>query len=113
MYNVKKPTRSLIKGNEGVEGESIEKKLQRIMNNNEPIRAEVGLSYAERNEGVKAETDIRNDKFEAWAEMGDKVAEAHGTRRKGAKIIDIEKEKARVEAEKAAKDGKPGSTATT
>lgn len=53
-----------MKVNQSYEGESIEAKIRRIVDNKEPIRDGAPLLYTERSEGVRAETDIRTDRFD-------------------------------------------------
>lgn len=58
--------------NESAEGETIEEKLDRIVNNNEPITDGAPLIYQERDE-QNWQTDIRSDKFEIMIEARDKI----------------------------------------
>ena len=46
------------------EGEKLENKVSRILENNEPISDGVQLSYTKRSDGVKPELDIRTDKWD-------------------------------------------------
>ena len=48
MYKTKKPTETTIEANEGYEGETIEEKVARIVNNNEPITDGAPLIYTDR-----------------------------------------------------------------
>lgn len=64
MYKKVKIKRSQITRNEALEGETIETKFHRIMNNGEPIKDGAPLIYTERSEGVKAGYNIRTDRFE-------------------------------------------------
>jgi len=54
MYNYKTPIKSSIRGIQTIEGETIEQKLVRIMNNKEPIKDGAPLIYTERKDGVQA-----------------------------------------------------------
>lgn len=47
--------------NECVEGDTIETRVERMMETNEPITDTAPLIYTEKQEGVKAEHDIRTD----------------------------------------------------
>lgn len=60
-------------GEETVEGESIENKMERITTNKEPIKDGAPRIYTERKEGVIAAYNIRTDRFEIAAEAMDKV----------------------------------------
>lgn len=49
---------------ESYEGETIENKVRRITQNNEPITDGAPLVYTEKKDGVRPEYDIRTDKWE-------------------------------------------------
>lgn len=61
---------------ETVEGEILEDKVKRIVENNEPISDGAMLSYTKRAEGVKPEYNIRTDKWDVAQSTMEKVAEA-------------------------------------
>lgn len=118
-YKIRKPNKSKLKSIEMVEGETIEQKVERIHENNEPITAEAPELYTERKDGVIAGYNIRTDRWELAADSMDiltknKLAKREGTPEHKEKIDQIEKKKA---AEKAAvkeqlkidaiNDGKP------
>lgn len=68
--------------NESVEGESIENKIERMINNREPMSEPgVGLLFTAREDGVLAETDIRTDRFEIAVEAADKIQKSHIAKR--------------------------------
>lgn len=56
-------------------------KIERIVNNKEPIKDGAPLIYTERKEGVRASTNIRTDRFEVAVEGMDKVAKSYKARR--------------------------------
>jgi hypothetical protein len=58
---------------ERCEGETIEQKIERIVNSNEPITDGAPIIYTERKEGVKPEYNIRTDRWEIATEAMDKV----------------------------------------
>lgn len=58
------------------EGETIEDKCARIVDNNEPITDGAPMIYTKRSEGVKQEYNIRTDKFEVAQEAMERVTEA-------------------------------------
>ncbi|AXH76117.1 MAG: hypothetical protein [Microviridae sp.] len=65
MFKEKKPYRKTsILRNESTEGEMIEVKCSRIVNNKEPIKDGVTVAYERRDVGVAAERNIRSDRFE-------------------------------------------------
>ena len=62
--------------NETYEGESIEKKCARMIENNEPITDGAPLVYTERADGVRPEFNVRTDKWDIAQESMEKVSEA-------------------------------------
>lgn len=61
---------------ETYEGESIEKKCARIIENNEPITDGTPLVFTKRADGVRPEFNIRTDKWDIAQESMEKVSEA-------------------------------------
>lgn len=98
------PTR--LKINTTKEGETIERKLERIVANREPITDGVSLIYTERKEGVRPSTNVRTDKFEIAAQASEKISQSYKTRRKER----AEKTEAQKGPEGPKEDGKPEST---
>lgn len=76
MYRKITPPKTDIRCNESYEGETIECKIERIVNNNEPIKDGAPIIYTERKDGVRPEYDIRTDRFEIAVEAMDKVAQS-------------------------------------
>lgn len=83
--------------NNSYSGERIEEKIQRIVNNNEPIKDGAPLVYTDRKDGVKPEYDIRTDRMEIAVDAMDKVAAANIAKRKS--IGDLAKEGMKKEGE--------------
>ena len=84
MY--KKPiySRSLISLNNPMEGETIELKITRLLENKEPIDDGAPVIYTARKDGVDPAYNIRTDRFEIAAEImdklnRDKIAKSEGT----------------------------------
>ena len=50
--------------NKSYQGETIEQKLERVMQQNEPIKDGAPLVFTERKDGVLPEYNIRTDRFE-------------------------------------------------
>lgn len=50
--------------NNSMEGERIEEKVSRAVNNKEPIEDTAPIIYQERKDGIRPEFDIRTDRFE-------------------------------------------------
>lgn len=72
----KKPkvySNSSLKVNETYEGETIETKIERVMNNGEPITDGAPLIYTERKDGVGAQYNIRTDRFEVGIDGTDVI----------------------------------------
>lgn len=63
-----------IKSAETYEAESIETKVRRILDENEPITDGAPIIYTEKADGVKPEFNIRTDRWEIAMEAMDKVS---------------------------------------
>lgn len=63
-YKQNPMTGTTIERNESREGESIEMKVERIVNNKEPIKDGAPKIYTERKDGVPPGYNIRTDRFE-------------------------------------------------
>lgn len=74
MYKYRQPRKTSIGVNASYPAERLEDKVKRILNNKEPIKDGAPMIYTERKDGVKAELDIRTDKWEIAAEAMDKVS---------------------------------------
>lgn len=74
MYRKQKIKPTTIELNDSVEGETIEQKIDRIVNNNEPITDSAPIIYTERSEGVLAGYNIRTDRFDVAIDAMDKIA---------------------------------------
>lgn len=59
--------------NESTEGELIEQKVFRMIENKEPITDGSEIAYSERKDGVIPGSDIRTDRFDAALDAMDKV----------------------------------------
>ena len=71
-----------------LEGERIETKIQRILQNKEPISDGAPEIYTERKDGVLPAYNIRTDRFDIAIEAMDKVNKTQTAKREN-KIIDI------------------------
>lgn len=103
MYKYKKSRQTSLRVNKGYEGETIEMKIFRIVNNKEPITDGAPLVYTDRKEGVKPETDIRTDRWEIAVEAMDTVYQAQIAKRE-----ERHKTPEQKEAEKIALEAKKG-----
>ena len=81
MYKQNKPQKTSIKINQGYEGETIEQKINRIVNNNEPITDGAPLIYTERKHGVQPDYNIRTDRFEIAIDAMDKITKTQLAKR--------------------------------
>lgn len=99
MYKVRKADKTGLRINESYEGETIEQKIERIVNNKEPITDGAPLIYTERKNGVQPEYDIRTDRFDIAIDAMDKVAKTYKARREerikereNAKVVKMDQE---------------------
>lgn len=60
-----------------MEGESIEEKMRRTTETNEPIEDTAPMIYTERKDGVLPEYDIRTDRFDVAVEGMDVVSKSY------------------------------------
>lgn len=96
MYKVRKYSKSYIGSVTVTEGETIENKVERILNNKEPITDGAPEIYTERKDGVGAEYNIRTDRWELATESMDLVAKQKQAKRteraeaKEAKVIEMD-----------------------
>ncbi|AXH77975.1 MAG: hypothetical protein [Microviridae sp.] len=73
MYRYGKVTKTLIEPIELEEGETIEIKVMRLLENKEPIKDGAPLIFTERKEGVLSAYNIRTDRWEVATEAMDLV----------------------------------------
>jgi hypothetical protein len=95
MYKKQIAGRYDLKRDKSYVGESIEDKVNRIVNNGEPISDGAPLIYTERKDGTRAEYDIRTDRFEIATDAMDKVSKSIVAKRDAkaeAKVIEIKKD---------------------
>jgi uncharacterized protein (DUF3084 family) len=72
-YKVPRMAKTLVNGVPKVDGETIEEKVERVVNNGEPIEDGAPNVYTERKHGVRAEHDIRTDRWEVATDAMDAV----------------------------------------
>jgi len=73
---------------EVTEGESIEEKVERIVNNKEPIKDGAPPMFTERGKGVLASTNIRTDRFLVAIEATEKIEKSYKARREERQTTD-------------------------
>lgn len=82
MKRFKIINRTMIELNDSIEGETIEQKVMRITENNEPIEDGAPIIFTDRKDGVLPAYDVRTDRFEIAIEGMDYVAKSNFARRK-------------------------------
>lgn len=92
MYGKLRIQESSMEINTSTEGETIEMKIERIVNNKEPITDGAPIIYSERKDGVVPAYDIRTDRFEVAVEAMDAVSKTNTAKRE-ARIIEMEQKK--------------------
>lgn len=103
MYKQNKLQRTTITRNTSYQGETIEQKVNRILNNKEPIKDGAPKIYTERKDGVKPEHDIRTDRFEIAVEATDLMSRSKKAKRE--ERMKTQDEEQIKMAEKKIKDG--------
>jgi hypothetical protein len=82
MYKIPYYPETSINVEELLEGETLEEKIARMVDNNEPMKAEgVGLLYSERKAGVLPETNVRTDRWEIATDAMTAVEKSHKAKR--------------------------------
>lgn len=81
MYNKPKFGTTKLNVNQSVVGETLETKIERILNNKEPIKDGAPIIFTERKQGVLASTNIRTDRFEIAIDAMDKVDKSYKAKR--------------------------------
>jgi hypothetical protein len=81
MYKVNIYSTTGLEVNQSLEGETIEQKMERVTQNNEPIKDGAPLIYTDAKDGVQAGYNIRTDRFEVAVEAMDKVVKSNVAKR--------------------------------
>lgn len=81
MIKTKVSNRGKIKCNNSYVADSIEVKIKKVVTTNEPIDDSAPIVHTERKDGVRAEYDVRTDRFEIAQEAMGAVAKSHLTKR--------------------------------
>jgi hypothetical protein len=82
-YKYRKPYKSKLGSIEKLEGEPIEHKIERILNNKEPIKDGAPDIFQDRGEGVLSAYNIRTDRWEIAADGMDLVQKNIQAKRDG------------------------------
>lgn len=107
MYKYRQTQRTTLKVNKSYEGETIEQKVDRILNDKQPITDGAPLIWTERKDGVNPNYNPRTDRWEYAVEAYDTLSKSNVARRKDR--IDAQMKK----TEEPKKDGGPEPTPTT
>lgn len=70
-----------LKVNKSIDGEWLHEKVDRIINNKEPITDGAPIIYTERKEGINPDYDVRTDRWEYAVEAMQKVDKNNKARR--------------------------------
>lgn len=99
MYNKITHRPSTINFNEALEGETIEAKMRRVVNNKEPINDGAPIIYQERKEGVNPAYDIRTDRWELATDLMDMKQKQEAAKRADRHKTEAQKEKEKLDAD--------------
>ena len=92
MYKTPEFSKSVIHKYKVTEGESIEMKVERIVQNKEPIKDGAPLIYQERKEGVMPAYNIRTDRMEIALDAMDKHSMAKIAEREAKPSVEVGEE---------------------
>lgn len=106
MFKYKINQTTSINTNTSLEGETIENKIKRITQNNEPISDGAPIIYQERKAGVEPQYDIRTDRYEIALDAMSVVHKTKLSQRE-------ERQKQRDDKNNSLKVGEPESTQGT
>ena len=82
MYKTPKFAKTTLVVNESTEGETLEMKIDRFINNREPITDNGSNAiYMERKEGINAAYNIKTDRFDVALNAMDKISRSIEARR--------------------------------
>lgn len=111
MYKRQKIRRTSIVVNEAKDGETIEQKIERIVNNKEPITDGAPPIYTERKDGVIPAYNVRTDRFELAVEAMD-IVDAGNKARREAKVVELSKKDTKGESTQGQADNAGGGQTT-
>lgn len=98
MYKQNRMTKTDIQLDKSYQGETIEAKVRRIVNNKEPIKDGAPLIYTERKDGVQPSYNIRTDRFEVAIDAMQGVSKAHLAKReeRAGKVVEMKKKEGEI-----------------
>jgi len=83
--------------NKSTEGETLEQKIERILDNKEPIKDGAPLIYTDRKDGVQPGYNIKTDRWEVAIDAMDKVSKAVAAKRENKATMNVVKDNNGVE----------------
>lgn len=89
MYKTPKYYKSKLKSVDLLEGEPLEHKIERIINNKEPIKDGAPIIHTERKDGVISAYNIRTDRWEIATDAMDIISKNVIAKREG-KVVPID-----------------------
>lgn len=92
MYKKVKYSKTDLIVNQSTEGETLEQKIERILDNKEPIKDGAPLIYTDRKDGVQAGYNIKTDRWEVAIDAMDKVAKEVAARRENKATMNVVKD---------------------
>lgn len=92
MYRYKQPEKTSIIVDELPEGETLEMKIERIVNNKEPIKDGAPPIYTERKAGILPAYNVRTDRWEIALDGTEYITKSTMAKR-DAKIVSMEPKK--------------------
>ncbi len=96
MYNIPKYNKGTLKSVEVVEGETLEMKIERMVNNKEPISDGAPEIFTTRDEGVISAYNIRTDRWEIATDAMDMIEKSKVAKREEIGRKDAEELKAKT-----------------
>lgn len=113
MYKKQTLPPQTMKGIVAYIGESIEKKIARVLSNKENIKDQAPLIYTDKKDGVQPDYDIRTDKYEYLVEGHDALAKSRRAKSEGIGKTQKNPETINKELNPGKTDGGAESTQTT
>ncbi|WNK14246.1 MAG: hypothetical protein [Microvirus sp.] len=94
MYKIPQPEKTTIHLDNKMEGETIEQKVVRLVQNKEPIKDGVPIIFTDRADGVNSAYNIRTDRWEIAVDMMERLQKSKTAKRdEAAKPAEMEMKK--------------------
>jgi len=92
MYKQNKYTGTGLNINKGLEGETIEQKVERVTVNKEPIKDGAPLIYTDKKDGVLAGYNIKTDRFEVALDAINTIQKSNAAKRENLAKMEVVKD---------------------